>query len=279
MAGPDEGYTFSLEEADSYGAEGTEVLGSAYTSVRDYARDQERVISDLTQRWGNPKLRGDDSRGPYRFSGAPLIISTENLAFQGRYILFWSGPSNTSWSFPTRSSVQQTKSGTITHYWRDAYRQSFFDEPSVSFTFQAGNIMPVRVMDTSQGQSAGTVTTSLPFGLMDFYDFFDILNQPKILSDGRPNFVYIAYHSLVYPEIFLRGFFEPDGISFSEDAGNPASLTWTAKFKIRSTEPPFWSPAQLAAAWQSAFVPPPNIIETASTAAGESPVTGQGDLG
>jgi hypothetical protein len=204
-------------------------------------------------------------------------MTTESLAAQGRYIIFWAGPKNVQWSFPMRAAQQQTRSGTIYHTWRNGSRSTFFDEPEVTFTLQAGNIMPVRLQNrletggfrlnplgtpfevsgsVTEGNSTARPpreTIALPAGLFDFYEFFDLLNEEKILSDGRPNFVFIAYHSLVYPEIFLRGFFNPDGVSFTEDAENPAELTWTATFKVRSTSPPFYNSGQLMAAWRSAY--------------------------
>ena len=285
----------SPTNSSTVGAEATEVLGGAFSVLRSYIRDEERLIRDLSQRAPQSrtefvsKIGYGDSRGPYRYNGTPLIITTESMAVQGRYILFWSGPSNTQWNFPMRAAVQQTRSGTVTHVWRNGSRSTFFDEPTVAFTFQAGNIMPVRIrQEVLQGNNTlPQDAVSLPPGLLDFYDFFEVLNQPKILRDGRPNFVFIAYHSLVYPEIFMRGFFTPEGLSFSEDAANPANLSWTATFKIRSTEPPFYSSQRLISSWRSAFVP---SVQTSSENAGEFgpggtlgatgvPIPGQGSGG
>lgn len=264
------------------GAETTEVLGTSFDVIREFVRNEERIIENLSSRspasYGSSKSGYGDSRGPYRYSGTPMVITTENLAAQGRYLVFWSGPSNTQWSFQMRAAQQQTRSGTIYHTWRNSSRQTFFDEPTVNFTFQAGNIMPVRVREGTPQSNGGkrvSEAVSLPGGLLDFYDFFEILNQPKILSDGRPNFVFIAYRSLVYPEIFLRGFFNPEGLQFSEDAQNPASVSWTAGFKIRSSEPPFWNTQQLVAAWRSAFVPGPSEADTDALIS-ELAVTGGG---
>ena len=265
------------------------VLGSDFAAVQNFIRNEELVIRELQRRSPTTKGAFGDSRGPYRYQGTPMVITTEAMAADGRYLVFWSGPSNTQWSFPMRGAEQQTRSGTIYHSWRNGSRNSFFDEPSVSFTFQAGNIMPVRVREGSlsdtqdtQKMAKGQVTAkpqetvSLPGGLLDFYDFFEILNQPKILSDGRPNFVFIAYHSLVYPEIFMRGFFTPEGLSFTDDSQNPAGLTWTSTFKVRSTEPPFWSSAQLVSSWRGAFTDQTmNATDTALSSTG-LPNAGQG---
>lgn len=248
MSGP------SDDSLSSDGADVPSVLGTAFSAVQSFVRDERRVINEMLRRVPSAKGTFGDDRGPYR-NGTPLVITTESMAADGRYIVFWSGPSNTQWSFPMRGAEQQTRSGTIYHSWRNGSRDSFFDEPSVSFTFQAGNIMPVRIRGTEAVRSDGKVleAISLPGGLLDFYEFFELLNQPKILSDGRPNFVFIAYHSLVYPEIFLRGFFTPEGLSFTDDSQNPAGLTWTSTFKVRSTEPPFWDAVQLVSSWRSAF--------------------------
>ncbi len=267
--------TFTEEElygSSSAGSEATQVLGGAFDAVRAFVRNEERIVSELLRRapetYGSFESGFGDTRGPYRF-GTPMVITTENLASQDRYIVFWSGPSNTQWSFPMRAAQQQTRSGTILHTWRNGSRQTFFDEPTVTFNFQAGNIMPVRI-----SQGGGGEAVSLPPGLLDFYDFFEVLNQPKILSDGRPNFVFIAYHSLVYPEIFMRGFFNPEGLQFQEDAQNPANLTWSATFKVRSTEPPFWNAQQLIASWRSALAPEPSEDEAFNSLISELAETG-----
>jgi hypothetical protein len=271
--------------ASTAGAETTEVLGGAFDVVREFVRNEERVVAELLRRapetYGSTKHGFGDSRGPYRH-GTPMVITTENLAAQDRYIVFWSGPSNTSWSFPMRAAQQQTRSGTIFHAWRNSSRQTFFDEPTVTFTFQAGNIMPVRVAQGRPSAEKGKVVSeaiSLPAGLLDFYDFFEVLNQPKILSDGRPNFVFIAYHSLVYPEIFMRGFFNPEGIQFQENSQDPANLSWSATFKIRSTEPPFWNSQQLIASWRSAFVAEPSEDAALDSLVDELAVTGGSTAG
>lgn len=255
----------------STGADASEVL-SSFDAIQTLAQNEERILSLQRSRTAGfeelvapPRVVGGQiasgsarqgqSRGPYRQNSAPLIMTTESFAAVGRYIIFWASPRNVQWNFPMRAAQEQTRSGTIYHAWRNSSRSTFFDEPQVTFTFQAGNIMPVRLRRT---ESADGITltgevAALPAGLFDFYEFFDLLNEPKILSDGRPNFVLIAYHSLVYPEIFLRGFFTPEGLNFSEDAQNPAELTWTSTFKIRNTSPPFYNSSQMLSAWRSAF--------------------------
>jgi hypothetical protein len=184
----------------------------------------------------------------------PMIITTDQqvtLGDRGKYILFWSGPQNTTWTFQQRGVTQQTRTGYIAHYWLDNKRTTFFDDPSVSFTFQTGNIMPVREAVRADGTAS---LIFLPPGLLDYYDFFSLLDEPKILSSGRPNFVNIVYHSLLYPTILLRGFFEPESpITVTEDAQKPASVTWAATFRVSQSNPPLHDGSKLRDAWASQF--------------------------
>lgn len=181
----------------------------------------------------------------------PMIMTTDyqislNNSKDSKYILFWAGSQNTVWSFKQRGAQQQSRTGHIFHYWRDDKRETFFDDPTVTFTFQSGNIMPLRITSTDS-------VVALPPGLLDYYDFFYFLDEKKILSDGRPNYINIIYHSLLYPAILLRGFFEPEtGFSITESADNPAQFTWSSTFRIRDSNPRFYNAEELKKAWVSA---------------------------
>lgn len=186
------------------------------------------------------------SRGSRRNSAfVPMIITTDyqvSLGDAGKHILFWSGPSNTTWTIQQRGVRQQTRTGQIFHYWKDDKRPTFFDDPTISFTFQTGNILPVRTLDSS--------VVTFPPGLLDYYDFFSFMDEKKILPSGRPNFVNIVYHSLLYPNILLRGMFEPETpITITEEAGRPASVSWAANFTLRQSDPPFYDAQKLKSTW------------------------------
>lgn len=220
--------------------------------------DKIRLLASSTDR--NIELDKDRLyRGTRTATGfIPMIITTDyqvSRAGSGQHLLFWSGPKNTTWNFNQRGSIQQSRSGHIAHFWRDSKRSTFFDNPSVQFTFQTGNIMPIRT------KGGGTLTT-LPPGLVDYYDFFQFMDERKILSSGRPNFVNIVYHSLLYPTILLRGFFEPETtISVTEDASKPASIEWNATFRIKESDPPFYDSSKLMNAWYAASAPDSTLIE------------------
>ncbi|RLC13130.1 MAG: hypothetical protein DRI24_16335 [Deltaproteobacteria bacterium] len=294
MSGPNTPGGGSGSTGPGSGSEASETLGG-FGAIKALVENEERIESLYKRRMSSFDDAGGIGRGPYRAGNSvPLIMTTESFAAQGRYIIFWAGPKNVAWRFPMRAAQQQTRSGTIHHTWRNGSRSSFFDEPEAVFTFQAGNIMPVRIQQrTETGGSRlhqladpflrvsgidgvsrpAPEVVALPAGLFDFYEFFELLNEEKILPDGRPNFVFIAYSSLVYPEIFLRGFFSPDGISFTEDAQNPAELTWTSTFKVRSTSPPFYNSSQMMAAWRSANTNGASSVLSPATSTGDGAET------
>ena len=243
-----------------------------FSSIQALVEDEERLLSMLRSRnagyedqlssseiLARKPIEGDggpgQSRGPYLNNPSPFIITTESFAREGRYIIFWAGPSSVSWNFPMRTSQQQTRSGTILHTWRSSKRGTLFAEPEVTCSFQAGTIMPVRLRrkETEGGLTIAGEIAALPQGLFDFYEFFDLMDEKKILPDGRPNFVMINYHSLVYPDLFMRGLFTPNGITFTDNSSDPSNLTWNATFKVRSTAPQFNRSSQLVAAWRSAL--------------------------
>lgn len=169
------------------------------------------------------------------------------------HLVFWSSPKNTVWEFNQRGTIQQTRAGHIAHFWRDDKRSTFFDNPSITFTFQTGNIQPLSI--------ESRLLNILPPGLLDYYEFFSLLDEQKILSDGRPNYVNIVYNSLLYPNILLRGFFDPQFmISVQEDSTKPAQVTWSAKFILKESTPSFNDATKLQAAWGSSFRPIDTLV-------------------
>jgi hypothetical protein len=146
-------------------------------------------------------------------------------------IKFRCNPSDISWSMTQRSQEQKTKAGTVLHVWNDHDRKTYFNEPVITLTLQTGNILPVRNIFQPS-------TPVVPEGLNNFYEFMALVDEVKVLDDGRANLVYIDYNSLIFPKIRLWGFFTPNGISFSDKASNPATVnSWTASFTVYKSEP------------------------------------------
>jgi hypothetical protein len=145
-------------------------------------------------------------------------------------IKFRCNPSDVSWTMPQRSVEQKTKAGTVLHAWNDNVRKTYFDEPVLTFKLQSGNILPTRSILNPRGV--------VPDGLNNFYEFMSLVDEIKVLDDGRANLCYINYNSLIFPQITLWGFWQPAGISFTDSASNHAQVNeWTASFTVYKSFP------------------------------------------
>lgn len=197
--------------------------------------------------------------GPMVIPRIPVMLTTEEMASQNRYLVFWSNPDSVQWNLRMRGTVQETRGGLIQHYHKDAKRNTFFDEPEMNITFQTGNIMPIRV--TAEAPNGNTrfgdlgvnnTITYMPHGLLNLYEFIELLDQKKVMADGRTNYVYMLYSSLVFPKIVLRGFFPPDAaMSFQEAAMENAEVKWSTTFRVVGSYPKFNSANSLARTWRS----------------------------
>jgi hypothetical protein len=155
------------------------------------------------------------------------------IAKPKKAIKFRANPAEVSWSMPQRSQEQKTKAGTVLHVWNDRDRKTYFNEPVITITFQSGNILPVTSIEDPTGNNP-----ALPDGLNNFYEFMALVDEVKVLGDGRANLCYIDYNSLIFPRIRLWGFFNPNGISFVDQSSNPAQVnTWTASFTVYRSVP------------------------------------------
>lgn len=228
----------------------------------------------------------------------PWVLTCQKWIEEGRYIIANVNPKEVQWRMPQRSVVQKTRVGEILHIWRDRFRGTFYDEPTIQIAFQSGNIMPIRrdplrpstkkkkkvgettstdkkpflqsnidnaqkslagaeagvnqklnsAMTETFGGGAEPVTipslevtpedVSVPRGLSNFYDFLQLVDEQKILPDGRLNYVYIIYNSRIFPNLTLAGLFTPDGVSWSDSADDPNQVVgWSANFTIYDSFP------------------------------------------
>lgn len=171
----------------------------------------------------------------------PWIISTTELIRKGEGILWFCNPSEASWKIGLRQATTKNAFSTVTHNWPNSVRGTKFDEIRLSLNFQSGNLMPYdRAVSDSTGSGAidRVNLQEIPPGLVNFYDFLAIMNAPPLLPNGETNHVIIKYHSNIFPSITLIGQFDPDGLSFTDSADNPASInSWSASFIIYDTNP------------------------------------------
>jgi hypothetical protein len=204
----------------------------------------------------------------------PFVMTCQEWLSQTspRYIIAAVNPSEISWRLPQRAAAQKTRIGEIVHYWRDRFRNTFFDEPQLSITFQSGNIMPMRtkplvttgifnrqvryvqpirridgvpVQNPDQfvevpklGPDPTEQTPQVPPGLKNFYEFLELIDTQKILDSGDVNLVYLIYNSRIFPNMTLAGLFTPDGVSWTDSATDPNQVTsWSATFTVYDSFP------------------------------------------
>lgn len=183
----------------------------------------------------------------------PFVLTCQKWIEQQRYILASVNPSDVQWTMAQRSAAQKTYIGEILHVWKNRVRNTFFDEPSIRFTFQSGNIMPIRekpyvpairpAYGTTEAVRVQNVndpdeTPRVPGGLQNFYEFLQLVDEQKILDDGSVNYVYIMYNSRIFPNITLAGLFTPEGTSWTDSAQEPNQVgSWSAQFTVYDSFP------------------------------------------
>lgn len=155
------------------------------------------------------------------------------------HLSFYINPSESQWSIPTRTLTEKVPGGAVHHEWATVggigSGVTRFDQPIIRFSFQAGNITPY----AHQGDDfSNDLDEKLPEGLGNYYDFLSILNQPNMLNDGSENRVHIEYHSAIFPDITLKGFFTPEGVNWTDSSDNPYTISsWGASFEVFDSFP------------------------------------------
>jgi len=169
-------------------------------------------------------------------------LLSESAQWYDAFMQFWVNPSDCSWHVPMRSAVDKTSGGAVHHEIQQLDRYPLanftrFDLPTLTISFQAGIVVPGGYNHIDNGDLANI----RPHGVTNFYDFLSLLDQPNITKEGNPNFVNIMYVSPVHGArgIWLRGFFSDDGVSWTDSAENPQTITgWGASFIVCSSNPP-----------------------------------------
>lgn len=216
---------------------------------------------------------------------APFVLTCDSFARAGRYIVLWCNPSSWQWSLKQRGTVQKTRGGSVKHMWRDRTRPTYFDEAEVNITFQSGNIIPIRTRRTltpgstetveevnnisqranrPKGETfvnagkvkasmngAGELVTTIPPGLLNFYEFIEMMDEPIALDDGSPNYITIIASTPMFPQLVIKCFANPDGLQWAENDQEPNSFDWTQAFTIISTYPELNSGQKLRSMFES----------------------------
>lgn len=179
-----------------------------------------------------------------------FVLTSDQWIQEGRALALHAGPASAEWSLALRASDEEIKAGHARYAQPRNYvtnknpnGNTYFDFPKVNFQFQAGNILPIKGFNNE---------AIVPYGLEDFYLFFELLNQAPILAtgskEGAHNFVWIFYTSLQLPQVTLKGYFDPEGLSW-EDGTEEATVRWTSSFLVYDMSPSFWEPTELLKAY------------------------------
>lgn len=205
---------------------------------------------------------GEAERARMGRARTPFVLTCQEWlsAPYPRYIVASVNPSEVQWRLAQRAAAQKTRVGEIVHYWRDRFRNTYYDEPQLTITFQSGNIMPIRqnppIKQTVATSTAGQfVTESLnvgvryvtdesettpqvPPGLANFYEFIELVDTQKVLDSGDCNYIYIMYNSRLFANMTLAGLFTPEGMSWADSANDPNQVnSWTANFTVYDSFP------------------------------------------
>lgn len=217
---------------------------------KDVSRTAKKA-SDNDQRDGTRKPYGGVFKnGATERTGFRL---TSDLWIQeGKMLVLHAGPSEAAWTLPLRASDEETQSGHARY--AQARRSGaaegsgvYVDTPSVQLTFQTGNIIPLTGPSPQKKM--------VPYGLDDFYAFISLINQPPLIPSGKHegshNYTWIFYTSLMYPAMVLKGYFLPEGLSWSDSADNPAGFSWSAQFQTHESPLNIWEYDALVSAYQT----------------------------
>jgi hypothetical protein len=167
----------------------------------------------------------------------------EESVLQGKILQWWVNPSECQWKVATRTSVDKIPGGAVHHEWpqtghmnSNSFSGSRFDQPYLSISFQAGIITRGGYDDLWNNAPS----TDIPYGLGNFYDFMALLNAPDVTASGEPNYINILYISPIFGQTGMRlqGYFSEDGVSWTDTAENPNTITsWGATFVVLNCNP------------------------------------------
>jgi len=213
-----------------------------FSSATGFSR---QTVGSVAEQIVNGQPPESDQTTPPRHAyhyRAPDILTTRVGLRRGIYIKLFCNPSSGNWTLTKRGNFTKTAGGGVHNTWRNRHRGSYFDVFPLALEFQSGNIHPsaghnVDLMDTERAILARN-NPRLPPGLDNWYKFLALANSSS-LDGNDPNYVILIYHSRVFPNLWIEGFFSDDSISFNEDAyANANMLKWSATLMVVRTAPP-----------------------------------------
>lgn len=142
---------------------------SSLASVRDVTSlVGAQIFDELTIRGEIGLPSSENAETAVNRVRQPWVLTCQKWIEESRYIIAAVNPKDVAWRMPQRSAVQKTRVGEILHIWKDKFRDTFYDEPQLTITFQSGNIMPIRqkpYVTSSEKQTLGRIDSNPTSGL------------------------------------------------------------------------------------------------------------------
>lgn len=175
------------------------------------------------------------------------------------YILFYINPTQATWTFRRRVSIQQLRHYSVVHYQNRGIgsNATLYEEPTLTLEFTTGSLIRVVRTGRERGGSfkEGTATpgrdrgspknvksefeAKIPQGLDNYYRLLQMMDENPMRGSGRPNYVHLVYDTLVFPNMVIRGHFTEEGPSIVETADDPAATTYSITIQVNRTIPAF----------------------------------------
>lgn len=171
----------------------------------------------------------------------PAVIATERALLandDSRIVTSWVNAQQAEWALPQRAAIQQVMGGAIRYVHRNRYRRTHYGTFTVRFVFQSGNIL------------ASQYDQRTPPGLRDFYKFISVVDEEPLLRDGRENYHVVLHTSLAFPAIILRGWFTPEGPSWTENSAEGQTINWSASMEVVTSTPSLHNAEELIRAFE-----------------------------
>ena len=194
-----------------------------------------------------------------------MIVSCGYWQSIGKDIHLFVNPDDVRWSIPRRGTTVKTAAGQTRNTWRNHFRGTYYDEFTLDITFQSGSIMPSAPyadipLNTYYQIAEAASNPTVPYGLEDFYRFLELINVPSLMG-AYENFHIINYHSRIFPNLTMYGYFpEQSPISWVDSSKDGNQVKWNASFQCYYTNPAIWNAKQLISAYKR-FIQQRNTAE------------------
>jgi len=179
----------------------------------------------------------------YQINRVPWVLTCQKWLDETDYkkmIVFSVNPENVGWQLKIRGSEVKQRMGSVLHMWRNKIKGTYFDEPRLNITFQSGSISTYLIPAGIEG----AYIKKIPDGLYNFYLFLELVDSQRMYSttingkeEQRLNTLYLTYHSNIFPEMTLSGYFDPSAFSFTDSSSSGQIDSWTSTFVVTDSYP------------------------------------------